>query len=1051
MATFTDTNIKSDGVEFGMASPEEIRQSGVMEITRSELYGKGLPLDGAVNDMRLGTTESKYRCATCKRDVKSCMGHPAYLNLSFPVPHYLCMDKIVKVLRCVCFWCSSLLVDKDNAQMKRKFSFKRSPSDRLAAISTYCKKKTCTVCQGPCPEYNRNGPYLTCSFPEGTVFADAEEEAFAREPFDAKKARQILEQISDENCEFIGINPNRTRPEWMILTVLLIPPTLIRPTTSISDGSRTKGHDDLTSLLREISKHNFKLRDLLEDPGAETFQEQFTLTYHELLVQCATYFDKDGGTSSQQFSIGGTGVARTTKRPHLRSGPMMSLGKRLVGKRGRFRGTMMGKRCDFTSRSVITPNPNIDIHQLVVPTIVARTQTIPEKVTAFNVHDLRKRVLRGYHKKGGGAHKVIRPDGVMYHLGMTKDLNLVARALAPGWTVYRQIKTGDVGLFNRQPTLHKQSMMCHELIVGVDQKTFGLPVPVTSPYNADFDGDEMNLHVLQNFMAIAEAKHICGVPHQLLSAKDSKPCIGLVQDAVIGSYLLTSKDTFLTRSQFFDGVMCAKYMESEEVPIPAIFGKRSDGTWDVRYTGKQLASYVLPKKVSMQKCVRNLEYQDFDSVMDIDERMVIIRDGELLTGKLCKASVGSSNRGIVHRTVHEQGGWRASHWVSDMQRVACHFMSSYGFSIGFEDILHSKEIQEKIDLTVESAVDAVVKGEALARKAGVDEDRIEGERMRVLSNVLNDVGRICLSMDENNSILQCIEAGSKGKRLNACQIHGVVGQQVVGGKRVQYRTDPTARTLPCYEAGDTDPVARGFVNNSYTKGLDPRDYFCHHQGGREGLIDTACKTAETGYLQRRMGKILESEHACTDGSVRDSHDHIILTKYGGDKMNSEFLVKVRMPVLGKEGTADEVAARWCGGTGVETDVMSFALFMVRKALLFYYETCPTSLYLPFDPWDFVPSQDPTLPFLDADVCREMVAATEERIVQLIGDELSCINMLLALRMVFVAKRLRCVSTDVLQERLDIMVDRVERCIIENGEMVGIISAQSIGEVRLKNF
>ena len=142
MATFTDTNIKSDGVEFGMASPEEIRQSGVMEITRSELYGKGLPLDGAVNDMRLGTTESKYRCATCKRDVKSCMGHPAYLNLSFPVPHYLCMDKIVKVLRCVCFWCSSLLVDKDNAQMKRKFSFKRSPSDRLAAISTYCKKKT---------------------------------------------------------------------------------------------------------------------------------------------------------------------------------------------------------------------------------------------------------------------------------------------------------------------------------------------------------------------------------------------------------------------------------------------------------------------------------------------------------------------------------------------------------------------------------------------------------------------------------------------------------------------------------------------------------------------------------------------------------------------------------------------------------------------------------------------------------------------------------------------------------------------------------------------
>ncbi len=280
--------------------------------------------------------------------------------------------------------------------------------------------------------------------------------------------------------------------------------------------------------------------------------------------------------------------------------------------------------------------------------------------------------------------------------------------------------------------------------------------------------------------------------------------------------------------------------------------------------------------------------------------------------------------------------------------------------------------------------------------------------------------------------------------MNICQIHGTVGQQVVAGKRIQFRTDPGARTLPCFEQGNDDPKSRGFVRSSYTKGLDVAEYWTHHMGGREGLIDTACKTAETGYLQRRMGKILESEHACTDGSVRDAHGNIILPKYGGDTMGSELLLKVRLTVLTKIGYTEDVARRWCGEEGEESLVLSYALYMVRKALLHFYPKCPGHLYLPFDPWDHVPKQEEVEP-ITAEACRAEVGRAELKIVAIVGEELSCINMLLALRVAFVSKRLKNVSPKTLRGALDIILDKIGLCQVPNGEMVGVIAAQSIGE------
>ena len=1000
------------------------------------------------------------------------------MDLAVPVAHWLCIDKINKILRCVCFTCGALLIDRKDPKIIRRFSrYQKSKTNRLTVISTFCKGRTCiashdgVVCGAPQPVYARSGPYLTCTFPEGTVFESEEEEKWSRRKFTAAIARDILSNISDEDCEFIGLNPKQTRPEWLILVTISVPPPLIRPTTSISDGSRTKGHDDLTSLLREISKYNMKLKELQKQyaervqQGTVTpeyekeYQKLFDLNKHELVVQLAVYFDKDGGAGTSQMSLGGTGVMRNTRsRQHLRNGPLRSLGKRMGGKKGRIRTSVLGKRVDHCARSVITPDPFVDIHELVVPQIVVKNQTLPETVNRLNIADLKRRVCRGFHQDGGGVLKIQRPNGSEINLDILRDkpedLARISKALLPGWVVHRQVKNGDWCVFNRQPTLHKMGMMGHKIrIIPTDpsvfhgiQCTFGLPVPTTSPYNADYDGDEMNLHLPQNFASQSETKHLMAVPFQILSPKDSKPCMGAVQDSVIGSFKLTSKDTFLTRPDFFEYMMCSKYADDPRAPPPAIFYRNDRGEWDVLFTGKQLASYITPKGITFTRKTRGLDGGGMSACMDVEERFVVFQDGTLLAGQLDKQTVGSVNRGIMHRTCIQHGPWRACYWVSDLQRIACKFIGHYGFSIGMVDCLHSSATQKRIDNVIDASISAVIEGGKRAEEAGVDPSRIEGEKMRVLQNVLNDTARIVLeSVKHDNVIWECITSGSKGKKLNYTQIHALVSQQSVSGQRLKYRTDPEARSLPCFDDSDKDhPFARGFCANSYLKGLTPVEMFFHCAGGREGMIDTACKTAETGYLQRRMGKILESEHACADTSVRDSHGHIIVRRYGGDGMACEKLLKTTIRILGKKGTAADLARRWCGGISVESEALETSITDVRTCLIkFNTNTTSSTLYLPFDPNDHIPPPSDTA--WDPVSCRKIVAATERAIVSIVGHEESCGPMFLALRSTYVSSRLRGATAEALKECLDEIVAYVRRARVQNGDMLGIIAAQSIGE------
>lgn len=1030
-----------DGIEFSIASPKQIVESSVLEVTEPNLYSKGIPNAGACNDLRLGTVDRRFRCGTCRNSSQICMGHNGHINLGFPVYHWLCMEKILKLLRSVCFWCSATIVDFHDSDIQRRFSTVRKACKLPSAISMYSKKKKCHKCDGCQPSYDKEGLSIVTAWDLDDLSTEEEKE-IAKKRFNAKIARDILRFVSDEDCRYLGLNPDSTRPENMILTVLLVPSVIIRPTTMISEGSRTKGHDDLTTLLRDIVKFSNLVKEQLKDEPDNLALAQND--YEQLVVHISTYFDKDGGATTSTMCLGGTGVSRTTRRHITRSGPLKSLGKRLGGKRGRFRGSIVGKRSNFTSRSVITPEPWIDIWQLVVPKLVARTQTVPEPVTTFNIQQLRQIVIRGDHPDGLGAHHVVRPDGTSINLKMCKDREILARALSTtGWVVHRHVRTGDWCIFNRQPTLHKMGMMAHEIIVGTGN-TFMLPVPTTTPYNADFDGDEMNLHVLQNPLAVAEAKEIMSVPQCLISPKDSKPVMSPVQDAVIGTYLMTKKDTFMSRGRFFDLSMLVRYGE-KPIPLPAVYYKDARGKWEGLYTGKQLCSYYIPENIHLARTTRNLDDSNIASCFDTDERYVRIQNGEVMCGQLCKGIIGGVSRGIIQRTAKRRGNWQAAKLISDMQRVATRWLAGHGFSIGISDCIHSAAAQKEVDEIIQNTYERVKEGKEKARKNNFSEGAIEGEVQNIFSSVLNSVAVSVLStIPHDNNIRMCVESGAKGKKLNICQIHGCVGQQVVSGTRTRHRKDFGARTFPSFQRGDDDPTAFGFCPQSYVQGLTPITYFTHSQGGREGMIDTACKTAETGYIQRRLITILQSEKTAFDGTVRDANNGIVMFRYGGDGMDPEKLIKVSTPVLAMSGSPHDVAVKWCGKDGTEAQRLAEVITIAKEAASVFGLNAIKHIHIPFDVYDYYQTFSRGS-LLSAEDVVPLVEEMENALIKLVGNKLSVNHILVHLRSTLVSKRLPGVSLEKLKEVLHSCLEMAETSVCQGGTMCGTIAAQSIGE------
>ena len=391
----------------------------------------------------------------------------------------------------------------------------------------------------------------------------------------------------------------------------------------------------------------------------------------------------------------------------------------------------------------------------------------------------------------------------------------------------------------------------------------------------------MNMHCPQTWASRAELNEIMHVNEQIVSAQGNRPVIGAVQDTVSGAFIMTWKDTFFTKEEFQQLMIEVHYADNFPMPPPAICYPCE------RWTGKQIASYLLPTKLYFSRVVRN--GTQFDP-MDPKERTVVVNGGQLLCGSLCKRTIGTSELGFVHLICQDISNIRANQFLSDLSRCVASFFRDYGFSIGIGDCVTSEATQNKIHETLESIFQSVQQ---------LEDPTDERKVFPLLQKALEKTGKIVMnSLDKTNNIYNCVTSGAKGSNLNLGQIMGCVGQQAINGGRIA----PNPRSLPSFFELDKDPNAKGFVSNSYLLGLNAEEFFFHMMGGREGMIDTAVKTASTGYIQRKLTKYLESLVVQQDSTIRDSVGNIMGLVYGGDGYDARYLETVKLPVLRMSNT-----------------------------------------------------------------------------------------------------------------------------------------------------
>ncbi|MEM3763238.1 MAG: DNA-directed RNA polymerase subunit A', partial [Desulfurococcaceae archaeon] len=614
----------------------------------------------------------------------------------------------------------------------------------------------------------------------------------------------------------------------------------------------------------DILRVNNKLKELIESgaPSAMIEEEWELLQYH-----VTTYFDNE---------VSGIPVAK-----HRSGKVLKGIAQRLKGKEGRFRGDLRGKRVDFSARTVISPDPNLSINEVGVPEEVAKILTVPERVTPWNIDFLRTLVLNG-PDKWPGANYIIRPDGRKISLKYV-DRKAAAESLEVGFIVERHLLDGDIVLFNRQPSLHRISVMAHVVRV-LPGKTFRLNLLVCPPYNADFDGDEMNLHVPQSEEARAEARILMLVEKHILTPRYGGPIIGGLQDYISGAYFLTTKSTILSKDKFVTLIAVAGYRG--EIPEPAILKPRE------YWTGKQLVSLFLPKDFNYR---RGSKVGSASVLRCIDEdcphdTIVIVKKGMLLEGVLDKASIGREEpESLVHWLIKNYGEDFGRQFMDKVYKLFIRMCEMAGFTMGYFHLTLSPEAKEAIERIINEGIKATEeliemyrKGELVPKPGKTLEETLEDEIIDTLSKRLLDKVADVLTnyFGLDNPVVVMARTGARGNPINLTQMSGILGQQTVRGKRLS--RGYAGRILPHFKPGDISAIARGFVKSGFVYGLNPLEMFFHAAAGREGLIDTAVRTSQSGYMQRRLINALQDLRVFYDGTVRTAFGEIVQLLYGED-------------------------------------------------------------------------------------------------------------------------------------------------------------------------
>ena len=763
-----------------------------------------------------------------------------------------------------------------------------------------------------------------------------------------------------------------------ILNVLPIPPNCVRPSPTIG-GDEIRGEDDLTRTLLRIVRINS------------------TVSKHLKVVKTPEAI-KNILKKLQEVVSGYIYRSKNNKGKNKINSKVCTVADRIRHKNGRIRGNGMGKRVNFTARGVVGPDSKMGMHEVGVPQCVADTLTITENIHAFNVDYWQKIIntISGTDPKCP-VKFVVRADGKRLDLRFNKP------KLSIGYKVERKLQNGDIALFNRQPSLHKMSIMAHYVRI-MPGEIFRLNLSCTTPYNADFDGDEMNFHALQTIEARAEAENIMAVKHNIITPQSHRPVMSLVMDGFLGTAEISMQDSFLDKSELFDWMMETGTMG---IPIPAICHPAP------LWTGKQALSMIMPKK---------LRYKVAKPVIDEELNEVCIKDGQVLYGKFGKKILGRSQGSLVHILWLDFGPDVCINFLNKLQRGIHRWFSEQGFSIGIYDFLATKETQKEIEKEYQRTLHDI---KSLTK---------EHEINHRLNQARDGMGRAAINtIKRDNRLFRMVSCGVKGSMMNILQIMAMVGQQNSGGRRI-VRTI-AGKTLPCFKATDTSPESLGMVRSPYMAGLTPYEFFFTGIVGRDGLINTAINTAVTGYIQRRLVKAMETCKTQWDGSVRDANGVIVQFKYGEDGFDGQSLEMNNVSITNMNKKQLMEIYDW--NNDEEYALVQRAKQIIRTTNLRQVSSC----------FNVRRQVDRATNHREASQCMPHEAYA---VLKPCFDWFMERNILVFAIVIQTcsAKRLSCEFKLTVEEITNLMEkfkNKYERTLIPAGEMVGTLAAQSLGE------
>lgn len=879
------------GVQFSILSADEIRKNSVVQIVSRDTYINNKPVIGGLFDPRMGVLEPGLLCPTDGLTYINTPGYFGHIELARPVLFIQYLKEILKIPRCVCFNCSKLLINKN----QHRHILKLPAEQRWKYVySNAFKIKRCgdhieDGCGHKQPDNIKieGMAMLYAIWDNGESNTDSgNENKKIKMRLTPEILLKIFKRISDEDVFFMGFHPKWSRPDSMICQVLPVPPPAVRP--SVKHDAQQRSEDDITHIYCNIIKTNNDLMNKIRENAQANVIEGIT-TFLQYLVAMIVNNKVKGSDPIGQ-----------------RSGrPLQCITSRINSKSGRIRGNLMGKRVDFSARSVITGDPNLSMRQLGVPMKIAINLTTPELVNDRNRAFLTK-LLQNGPDTYPGAKILEKRNGESISLRYVDRMSII---LENGDTIHRHLMNGDAVLFNRQPSLHKMSMQCHIVKVMKQGDTFRMNVALTKNYNADFDGDEMNMHVPQSIIAQTELRILAATHTQIISPAGNSPNTGIFQDSLLGSYRFTRPNTNMSHRDAMNLLMSFKNIDMSKFKQP----DSDSNSNNKKIASFEILSQILPPMTLKYKTKLFEDGEDADTSNNILE----IKNGQYIRGQIEKSVFGSGTKGIIHRICNDFGNDAASDFIDNLQNIITEYMKTSSFSVGISDLISDKKTNTEIIHIINSKkteAQAVIQEIHLGifnnNTANTNMVEFENRVNNILNSATEQSGKVGRkSLNKQNRFLMIVNSGSKGSLINISQMISCLGQQNVDAKRIPYGFD--SRTLPHYSKFDDTPNARGFIENSYIQGLTAPELFFHAMGGRIGLIDTAVKsvTGDTAIVVLENGRPIYTQiGAWIDAHIAAADPHAV-QRYDNnpEKKNMELLnftdedTKVYIPTADAEG------------------------------------------------------------------------------------------------------------------------------------------------------